>query len=419
MGPCSAVYKHAQLVIVSIFDVIVVIMGIGKGKRLAGSEISYISVPGGDIKDWDRPIRSRVPAILPKPDDRSRSNPSLLSFSTTSFTASLDAAQLSIPKLPAIDEASPSSTTIITTATTTHPIASVLFRHHQPQYTGCRYDLAKPPYSYASLIAQALLSAPEKKLTLSQIYTWIMDNYPYYQSENHGWQNSIRHNLSLNSCFIKLVKGDHDTSGTCASSIAGNSKGSYWTVDEEQLAQFKDGAFKRRKLAKDSGEAMRRRRRRNRKNLNRSSHHSTGLIFEDSTMTNHHEIPMEQILPSICDACPPSEGNTWPSSPGITTGPPPLTKTHYPTPPYQVFCNDSTINGMHYGLAHDDVFRASSPSNSRLIQITKDINRVMSIDFVCPEMAEEHCLTFGRWKNQRPSSEVRTDYTDPLDLSRF
>lgn len=62
-----------------------------------------------------------------------------------------------------------------------------------PQYTGCRYDRDKPAYSYASLIAQAILDTPDRKLTLNQIYHWIMNKYPYYRSQNSGWQ--VRNNL--------------------------------------------------------------------------------------------------------------------------------------------------------------------------------------------------------------------------------
>jgi len=50
------------------------------------------------------------------------------------------------------------------------------------------YPDIKPPYSYASLIAQAVNSSIEKRLSLSSIYQYITDNYPYYRTAQNGWQ---------------------------------------------------------------------------------------------------------------------------------------------------------------------------------------------------------------------------------------
>ena len=122
-----------------------------------------------------------------------------------------------------------------------------------PRYTGCRNDKAKPPYSYASLIAQALLAAPNKRLTLASIYAWIMDRYPYYRSENCGWQNSIRHNLSLNECFVRVSKqiADYDSQDHLIQTTTYQQhelgKGAFWTIDESMMDDFEDGMFKRRK----------------------------------------------------------------------------------------------------------------------------------------------------------------------------
>ncbi|KAI9751974.1 MAG: hypothetical protein M4579_005810 [Chaenotheca gracillima] len=64
----------------------------------------------------------------------------------------------------------------------------------------------KPPYSYAIMIGQAILASEEEKLTLNSIYQWIMDKYAFYRHSNTGWQNSIRHNLSLNKAFEKIPR---------------------------------------------------------------------------------------------------------------------------------------------------------------------------------------------------------------------
>lgn len=56
----------------------------------------------------------------------------------------------------------------------------------------------------------AIQNTSEKKLTLSQIYQYVAENFPFYKKSKAGWQNSIRHNLSLNDCFKKVARDEND-----------------------------------------------------------------------------------------------------------------------------------------------------------------------------------------------------------------
>lgn len=82
---------------------------------------------------------------------------------------------------------------------------------------------SKPPYSFSLLIYMAIEHSPNKCLPVKEIYSWILDRFPYFATAPTGWKNSVRHNLSLNKCFQKVERSHGKVNG----------KGSLWCVDPE------------------------------------------------------------------------------------------------------------------------------------------------------------------------------------------
>ncbi|XP_063585657.1 forkhead box protein F1-B-like isoform X3 [Penaeus indicus] len=93
----------------------------------------------------------------------------------------------------------------------------------------------KPPYSYIALIVMAIQSSPQRRLTLSEIYQFLQQRFAFFRGSYTGWKNSVRHNLSLNECFIKLPK-----------SMGRPGKGHYWAIDPTAELMFEEGSFRRR-----------------------------------------------------------------------------------------------------------------------------------------------------------------------------
>lgn len=148
----------------------------------------------------------------------------------------------------------------------------------------------KPQHSYIGLIAMAILSSPESKLVLSDIYQHILDNYPYFRTRGPGWRNSIRHNLSLNDCFIKAGR-------------SANGKGHYWAVHPANVDDFRKGDFRRRKAQRKVRKHM-------------------GLAVDDEGNDSPSPPPLSVTpppgLPPLAPFWPPTPTSVFAPIPGIT-----------------------------------------------------------------------------------------------------
>ncbi|XP_067283341.1 forkhead box protein P2 isoform X1 [Pseudorasbora parva] len=85
-----------------------------------------------------------------------------------------------------------------------------------PNYEFYKNADVRPPFTYATLIRQAILESGDMQLTLNEIYSWFTRTFAYFRRNAATWKNAVRHNLSLHKCFVRVE----------------NVKGAVWTVDE-------------------------------------------------------------------------------------------------------------------------------------------------------------------------------------------
>lgn len=95
----------------------------------------------------------------------------------------------------------------------------------------------KPPYSYIALIAMAIRESSSGRLTLAEINDYLMKKFPFFRGSYTGWRNSVRHNLSLNDCFLKVLRDPSRPWG----------KDNYWMLNPQSEYTFADGVFRRRR----------------------------------------------------------------------------------------------------------------------------------------------------------------------------
>ncbi|GAA6223895.1 forkhead box protein P1-like [Lates japonicus] len=105
---------------------------------------------------------------------------------------------------------------------------------------------SKPSPSYIALIAQVILSSPSQKLNLASIYKEMEEQFPYLRSRGPGWRNSVRHNLSVNDCFVKVSRCE-------------DGRGHHWGVHQAHLRDFQQGNFRQYRKARGRRERERER----------------------------------------------------------------------------------------------------------------------------------------------------------------
>uniref|UniRef100_A0A1A7YDC0 Forkhead box P1b n=2 Tax=Iconisemion striatum TaxID=60296 RepID=A0A1A7YDC0_9TELE len=181
-------------------------------------------------------VKSTEPKATPQPLN-------LVSNVTLSKSAPEASPPLSLPQTPTTPTAplTPlSQTHSVITANSLHGVGPIRRRYSEKYNMPISPDISqnkefymnadvRPPFTYASLIRQAILESPEKQLTLNEIYNWFTRMFAYFRRNAATWKNAVRHNLSLHKCFVRVE----------------NVKGAVWTVDEIE--------FQKRRPQKISG----------------------------------------------------------------------------------------------------------------------------------------------------------------------
>ncbi|XP_064609614.1 forkhead box protein D1-like [Liolophura sinensis] len=160
--------------------------------------------------------------------------------------------------LPSLDRSTGSPDSLRSETSSDSPVSIMdalkSLQHKAAIVTDTKTDLEKPEHSYIALISMAILSSHKNRMVLGEIYEFIMKRFPYYNNQQRAWRNSIRHNLSINECFIKNGRAD-------------NGKGNYWSIHPACVEDFSKGDFRRRQA--------RRRARKSVKNVNRNQFTAT------------------------------------------------------------------------------------------------------------------------------------------------
>ncbi|KAJ8029103.1 Forkhead box protein Q1 [Holothuria leucospilota] len=85
----------------------------------------------------------------------------------------------------------------------------------------------KLPHTYAKLITMAIEESKTRMVTLHDIQDYLQGKYPCFNGSYTGWKNSLRHNLSANPAFVKVLRNGEKPRG----------KDNYWTLNEDVASE--------------------------------------------------------------------------------------------------------------------------------------------------------------------------------------
>ncbi|XP_017465145.1 PREDICTED: uncharacterized protein LOC108358370 isoform X1 [Rhagoletis zephyria] len=170
------------------------------------------------------PLMQNGSNAIGSPSSSSSSSHSSPSTSSTNGSFSAGLIPISINNGSAISSPSSASTTTITTI-------SVKPLQQRIKIAPIESEFPKPAYSYSCLIAMALKNSRSGSLPVSEIYSFMCEHFPYFQTAPSGWKNSVRHNLSLNKCFEKIEKPA--TNGN-------QRKGCLWAMNPERIVKMEE-----------------------------------------------------------------------------------------------------------------------------------------------------------------------------------